>query len=194
MNAKRSVVLFLSAVFVLATSSFAQAGPKYHGSHHGYAHNSSIVIESREHCPEDRYGPDRRHHKRRHYKRHSGNHRRSHWKRHHSRYDRPRYDHGRHRHGSNHVYIEKHVYRHESPRVIYRQPQRIYYPPVNNYRSNHYSRDVVGEAVAGGAFGAAAGAAIGAIAGNPGKGAALGAVIGGFNGISRGAFGRGILW
>ena len=179
---KKSAVLLISVLFLLALSSIAQAGPRYQGSHHGYTHHDghSVVVESHDYCPEDHYNSHRNHH-------------RSQWN-HHSGYG-----HGHHRHGANHVnhvYIEKHVYRHESPRVVYyQQPQPTYYPPANYSSSyNNYGGDIVGDTLIGGALGAAAGAAIGAVTGNPAAGAQIGAVVGGFGGISRGVLGRGLIW
>jgi OmpA family protein len=185
MSLRKSAILISSVLFLLATSTFAQAGPRYSGSHHGYSgHNGhSVVIESHNYYPEDHQRSYRHHNKRHYYKRHH----RPHWKRHHSR-------HGHH-HGASHVYIEKHVYQHEAPQVVYQQPQPTYYPPapVNQYSS--YNRgNVVGDTLIGGALGAAAGAAIGAVTGNPAAGAQIGAVVGGFGGISRGVLGRGLIW
>ena len=164
MRIKRSAILILSVLFLLATSAFAQAGPRYYGGHHGYTHHSNhtIVIESHDYYPEYHYND---HH-------------------------RSSYGHGYGHHSPRHIYVEKHVYRHESPRVVYQQPQPTYYPPANNYRGGN----IVGDTLIGGALGAAAGAAIGAVTGNPAAGAQIGAVVGGFGGISRGILGRGLIW
>ena len=176
MSLKKSTILISSVLFLLATSTFAQAGPRYSGSHHGYSghHGHSVVIESHDYYPENHY---RGHH-------------RPHWKRHYSRHG-----HGHH-HGANHVYIEKHVYQHQAPQVVYQQPQPTYYQPapVNQYSSYNHRGNVVGDTLIGGALGAAAGAAIGAVTGNPAAGAQIGAVVGGFGGISRGILGRGLIW
>lgn len=180
---KKSAALWIGVLFLLGTSSFAQAGPRYHGSHHGY---TTTVVESYDDCPEDHYRASRHH-----YNHHYRDHHRSHWKRHHSNYG---HGHGQHHHGASHVYVEKHIYTHESPRVVYQQPQPVYYPPQNQYRSNNYNGDIVGDTLIGGALGAAAGAAIGAVTGNPAAGAQIGAVVGGFGGISRGVLGRGLIW
>ena len=188
MSIKRSAILVLSVLFLLATSSLAQAGPRYYGSHHGYTpHNShTIVIESHDYHPENHYRSYRHHQKRHHY----NDHHRPHWNHHRSSYGH-RYGH----HSPTHIYVEKHVYKHEPPRVVYQQPQPTYYPPANNYSTyNNYRGDIIGDTLIGGALGAAAGAAIGAVTGNPAAGAQIGAVVGGFGGISRGILGRGLLW
>ena len=72
-------------------------------------------------------------------------------------------------------------------------------PPQQEAQQGGVGRGAVRGGLVGVGVGAIAGdagkgAAIGAALGNPGQGAALGAAIGGFNGISRGVFGRGLLW
>jgi Glycine-zipper domain len=178
---KNTAIITLSILFLLGMSSFAQAGHKHRSDRH-------TVYES--HRTVTHYGNHGDHHGYRNHKRH--NHFKGHRRSHHAygHHQQPR-----------RIHVEKHVYHHEAPVVTHHQsyrtynPQPTYYPPVQSQPSyNGYRGDVVGDTLIGGAFGAAAGAAIGAAVGDPGQGAALGAAIGGFNGISRGVFGRGLLW
>ncbi len=186
---KKTAIITLSVFALLSLSSQAQADHQ-HSSDDYTEYETHRTVTDHE-CPEEThshayshrgYGNHHNHHK--HFKRHHSSHR----------------GYGHH-HQPRHIYVEKHVYTHEAPRVTHRQTYRTYNPqPSYGYSSygssysNGYRGDVVGDTVIGGAFGAAAGAAIGAALGNPGQGAALGAAIGGFNGISRGVFGRGFLW
>lgn len=185
---KKTAILTLSILFLLGMSSFAQAGHKHRSDSYTVHETHRTVTDHGDYCPDETHSHSYNH-------RGYGNHHkhRKHFRRHHSSH------HGYGHHPQpRHVYVEKHVYNYEAPVVTHRQtyrtynPQPTYYPPTQNY--NSYRGDVVGDTLIGGAFGAAAGAAIGAAVGNPGQGAALGAAIGGFNGISRGIFGRGFLW
>lgn len=177
---KKIAITTLSILFLLGMSSFAQAGHKnrsYGGNHTVYESHATVTHYGGNHSRPSYGHRGYGHHKKHNRSSHRG----------YGHHQRPRQ-----------VYVEKHVYHHEAPRVVHQQtyrtynPQPTYYPQAQSY--NSYQGDVVGDTVIGGAFGAAAGAAIGAAVGNPGQGAALGAAIGGFNGIARGIFGRGLLW
>jgi len=177
MSLRKSTILVSSVLFLLATSTLAQADHRYSGSHHGYTSQTTVVTESHNYYPE--YNPEP--YEKRHYSRPGYR-------------DAPQ--------ATQRIYIEKHVYRHESPRVVYQQPtyyqqpRPTYYPPapVNQHSSYNRGNNIVGDTLIGGALGAAAGAAIGAVTGNPAAGAQIGAVVGGFGGISRGILGRGLIW
>ena len=180
---KNTAIVTLSFLFLLGMSSYAQAG-QTHGSYG------------------DDYTVYKSHRTVTHYGNYSRNHSYSHrgYGHHNKHYKSSHHGYGSH-HRPSHVYVETHVYHHEAPKVTHRQTYRTYnqqptyYPPTRSYSTyNSYNGDDVGDTLIGGAFGAAAGAAIGAALGNPGQGAAIGAAIGGFNGISRGIFGRGFLW
>jgi hypothetical protein len=171
----KTAITILSVLFLLGMSSYAQAD-------HSHRSDNYTVVETHNTYSHRGYRHHNKHHK--HFRHHKSSHR----------------GYGHH-HQPRHIRVEKHVYHHEAPVVTHHQTYRTYnqqptyYPPAQSHSSyNGYRGDVVGDTLIGGAFGAAAGAAIGAAVGNPGQGAALGAAIGGFNGISRGVFGRGLLW
>ena len=191
---KNTAIITFSFLFLLGLSSYAQANHEYGESYGdddaGYESHQTVTRYDDGYCPDETYN--------RSYSRHGyGNHRTHYRSSHHGygSYNQP-----------TRIYVEKHVYNYGVPRATYRQTYRTYnqqptyYPPAQSYSSynngygNGYGGNVVGNTLIGGAFGAAAGAAIGAAVGNPGQGAALGAAIGGFGGLSRGIFGRGLLW
>jgi hypothetical protein len=187
----KTAITTFSVLFLLGMSSYAQAD-------HNHRSDNYTVVET--HRTVTGHGDYRRDENHNHAYSHRGY---RHHKKHHKHFRHHKSSHRGygHHHQPRHIYVEKHVYKHEAPRVTHHQsyrtynPQPTYYPPVQSHSSyNGYRGDVVGDTLIGGAFGAAAGAAIGAAVGNPGQGAALGAAIGGFNGISRGVFGRGLLW
>jgi hypothetical protein len=188
---KKTAILTLSILTLFGMSSYAQADHQQGSDDYTVYESHRTMTDHGNDCPDETHNHSYSH---RGYGNHHDHHK-------HFRHHKSSYRGYGHHHQPRHIYIEKHVYRHEAPRVTYRQtyrtynPQPTYYPPARSYSSyNSYRGDVVGDTVIGGAFGAAAGAAIGAAVGNPGQGAALGAAIGGFNGISRGIFGRGLLW
>jgi len=180
---KNTAIVTLSFLFLLGMSSYVQAGHNYNADNYSVYETHRTVINYGDDCPDETYHHSYGHHGYHHQTNYQSSH------------------HGYGSHHPTHIYVEKHVYKHEAPRVTHHQtyrtynPQPTYYPPAQNYSTyNSYNGDVVGDTLIGGAFGAAAGAAIGAALGNPGQGAAIGAAVGGFNGISRGVFGRGFLW
>ena len=179
---KNTAIVTLSLMFLLVMISSAQAGHKYrsYGDDYTVYESHRTVTHYGNHGSNHSYGHRGYGHHKKHY-------RSSH--------------HGYGHHQPKHIYVEKHVYNYEAPVVTHHRTYRTYNrqptynPPTRGYSSyNSYNGDVVGDTLIGGAFGAAAGAAIGAALGNPGQGAAIGAAVGGFNGISRGIFGRGFLW
>jgi hypothetical protein len=187
---KKTAIITLSVLTLLGMSSFAQADHRSRSDNYTVHETHRTVVNHNDDCPDETHNHSYSHHG-------YGNHHQKHF-RHHKSSHRGYGHHNQPRH----IYVEKHVYTHEAPRVTHYQttyrtynPRPTYSAPVRSYSSyNSYNGDVVGDTLIGGAFGAAAGAAIGAAVGNPGQGAALGAAIGGFNGISRGVFGRGLLW
>jgi len=187
---KKTAIIALSVLTLLGMSSSAQADHKHKSDSYVVYETHRTVASHDDDCSDETPSHSYSHHG-------YGNHHHKHFRHHKSSHR----GYGHH-HQPRHIYIEKHVYTHEAPRVTHYQttyrtynPRPTYTAPVRNYSSyNSYQGDVVGDTLIGGAFGAAAGAAIGAAVGNPGQGAALGAAIGGFNGISRGIFGRGLLW
>jgi uncharacterized protein YxeA len=187
---KKTAIIALSVLTLLSLSSYAQANHRSRSDNYTVHETHRTVANHNDDCPDETHSHSYSH-------RGYGNHHQKHFRHHQSSHR----GYGHH-HQPRHIYVEKHVYTHAAPRVTHYQttyrtynPRPTYTAPVRSYSSyNSYNGDVVGDTLIGGAFGAAAGAAIGAALGNPGQGAALGAAIGGFNGISRGVFGRGLLW
>jgi len=148
---KKTAIITLSILTILGMSSYAQADHR-HGSSNNYTEYTTTVTEHNDDCPDEIHSHSYSH---RGYRNHHRHHATSH--------------HGYGHHQTRHVYVEKHVYTHQAPRVTYQQtyrthtPQPTYSQPRRSYstHSNHYQGDVVGDTVIGGAFGAAAGAAFG---------------------------------